>query len=331
MAARRAPFIAVETDLNKDERPAVIGDVCGYNRDEAIGKLFRLWSWCADRRLKDAPDDCDGYAVPDAVIQRFLGPKGVRGILGDGCDELALGARRPDGLIYLRGTSETVAGFRGMQASAVAGGLARAEQVRADSTRDGRGQFVSSTANRPHAESVVSTTNEVSQTIHGATPSFGIETNNQSSCSPAGNQPATSRQPAVTSVDPRSQIPDLGSDLAPPGDLVGAPLAALKPSRATRADRSVRMPDGWAPRSEELALARELGVDATKEAAGFRDHHSARGSRFVDWNAAFRTWLRNAVKFSRGGSSGAARGGAMSFFDVIDSLPHPADATERPS
>jgi hypothetical protein len=55
MAARRAPFIAVETDLTKDERPAVIADLGGYNVYEARGRLFTLWSWCADRRLKDAP------------------------------------------------------------------------------------------------------------------------------------------------------------------------------------------------------------------------------------------------------------------------------------
>ena len=81
------------------------------------------------------------------------------------------------------------------------------------------------------------------------------------------------------------------------------------------------MPDGWAPRSEELALARDLGVDPTREAASFRDHHSAKGSRFVDWHAAFRTWLRNAVRFGRAGG-GAARGGP-SFFDVLDSIPLP--------
>jgi hypothetical protein len=40
----------------------------------------------------------------------------------------------------------------------------------------------------------------------------------------------------------------------------------------------------------------------------------------VDWDAAFRTWLRNAVKFNRGGG----RGGPASFFEVLDSLPRSA-------
>jgi len=76
------------------------------------------------------------------------------------------------------------------------------------------------------------------------------------------------------------------------------------------------MPAEWAPRSDELALAKTLGVDASQELTAFRDHHSAKGTRFVDWNAAFRTWLRNAVKFNRGGG----RAPAPSFFDIVDSV-----------
>ncbi len=275
MVQRRAPFIAVETDLTKDERPAVIADIGGYNVYEARGRLITLWSWCADRRLKDAPVDCDGYAVPEAVVRRFLGADGVRGILGDGCDELALGERRPDGLIYLRGTSYTVASFRALRAWAAAGGRARVEAV----SRNGHGQFVSSTTN-------------VQQS----------------------SQPYTSYEPAATSVDPdpRSQISDPRSQT---GDRIAPP--ARKSSRASRTARSLPMPADWAPQSEEIALAKTLGVDASRELAAFRDHHSAKGTRFVDWNAAFRTWLRNSVKFSR--SSGRAP--SPSFFDVLDSLP----------
>jgi hypothetical protein len=106
-----------------------------------------------------------------------------------------------------------------------------------------------------------------------------------------------------------------------------SPVAALAQSeppaqspKRTRAERSISIPVEWAPRSDELALARELGVDPAKEHASFRDHHTAKGSRFVDWNAAFRTWLRNAVKFNRGGSARGSSGSA-SFFAILDSLP----------
>ncbi len=44
------------------------------------------------------------------------------------------------------------------------------------------------------------------------------------------------------------------------------------------------------------------------EAARFADHHDAKGNAFADWDAAFRTWMRNAVKFR--GERDANRNGA---------------------
>lgn len=35
------------------------------------------------------------------------------------------------------------------------------------------------------------------------------------------------------------------------------------------------------------------------ETRKFLDHHRAKGTLFADWNAAWRTWIRNAVEFSR--------------------------------
>lgn len=37
------------------------------------------------------------------------------------------------------------------------------------------------------------------------------------------------------------------------------------------------------------------------EFEAFSDFHAARGSRFCDWEAAWRTWVRNAVKFAARG------------------------------
>jgi hypothetical protein len=119
------------------------------------------------------------------------------------------------------------------------------------------------------------------------------------------------RESALSAPTPQSPTTD--SPVAP----------KTKGARASR-ERLQAMPAGWAPRGDELALAKTLGVDPTREGAAFKDHHSAKGSRFVDWDAAFRTWLRNAVKFNRS-SSGGSRGGP-SFFDIIDAMP----ATARP-
>jgi hypothetical protein len=138
-APRKAPCVDVRTDVHKDVRFEVLGELAGYNRYEALGRLHALWSWCVDRGLQDAPEDSDGYVVSDAVVRRFLGPNGITAILGDGCDEFALGERRADGRIYLRGTSEYVSDRRSRAVVASAGGQARA----ASAPPREQGRFVS--------------------------------------------------------------------------------------------------------------------------------------------------------------------------------------------
>jgi hypothetical protein len=41
------------------------------------------------------------------------------------------------------------------------------------------------------------------------------------------------------------------------------------------------------------------GLRLEVELAKFRDNHMAKGSKFKDWDRAFRTWLRNASEWSR--------------------------------
>jgi hypothetical protein len=77
-----------------------------------------------------------------------------------------------------------------------------------------------------------------------------------------------------------------------------------------RADRGIgkggrkvrRLMTGWpadlALTDDLRAFAADGGLDPALTWGHFRDHHQARGSTFVDWTAAFRTWCRNAVKFA---------------------------------
>lgn len=141
MSAKKAPCVDVRTDVHKDVRFEVLGELAGYNRFEALGRMHALWSWCIDRGLQDAPEHMDGYVVSEAVVRRFLGPNGVTAILADGCDEFALGSTE-DGMIYLRGTSDYVADRRARAVVASAGGAARAA-----SSRDQGGRFVAVTTN----------------------------------------------------------------------------------------------------------------------------------------------------------------------------------------
>ncbi|MBX3490880.1 hypothetical protein [Parvibaculum sp.] len=54
------------------------------------------------------------------------------------------------------------------------------------------------------------------------------------------------------------------------------------------------------------------GLVATDEFERFRNHHTARGSLFADWSAAWRTWAMNAVRFAAQKPTSAGAGPAMS-------------------
>ncbi len=74
----------------------------------------------------------------------------------------------------------------------------------------------------------------------------------------------------------------------------GEPREKRRPARTAAV-----FPGTWSPRSEERAKAAEVGLNCDAEVEAFRDHHTARGTKFKDWDAAFRTWMRNAVQFGR--------------------------------
>ncbi|HEY6036328.1 MAG TPA: hypothetical protein VIV58_18755 [Kofleriaceae bacterium] len=168
----------MRTDVHKDERFAMLGDCAGYNRYEALGRMHALWSWCVDRGLQDAPAGEDGYVVSEAVVRRFLGSNGVTAILGDDCDELALGERRDGARIYLRGTSEYVADRRARAAVAAAGGVARAA-----GGRDDTGRFVPQPTNaQPGLQPEASGTPAAAPAAVQPTPA------SSSSSSPSGSQ-----------------------------------------------------------------------------------------------------------------------------------------------
>jgi uncharacterized protein YdaU (DUF1376 family) len=78
-------------------------------------------------------------------------------------------------------------------------------------------------------------------------------------------------------------------------------------SQKTRRRPDVPLPENWVPSDRNVADAESKHLTPeriTDEADRFRDYHIARGSRFRDWDAAWRTWVSNACKFagSRGGN-----------------------------
>jgi hypothetical protein len=81
--------------------------------------------------------------------------------------------------------------------------------------------------------------------------------------------------------------------------IVGASLPSPK---VNGTHRGTIYPENFEPDERAHTLAKSYGLNVYKEQAAFRDHHAAKGSIFKDWQAAFRTWLRNSVKFAQKGA-----------------------------
>ncbi len=66
------------------------------------------------------------------------------------------------------------------------------------------------------------------------------------------------------------------------------------------------LPSDWTPADSHRERAVSEGVDLTREAELFRNHHLAKGSEFVNWDRAFTNWLIRASGYNRGrGPKGA--------------------------
>lgn len=66
------------------------------------------------------------------------------------------------------------------------------------------------------------------------------------------------------------------------------------------------LPDDFVISEANKRFATENKLSLESEFQQFVNHHASNGKTFVDWNAALRTWLGNAVKFSGGKQSGNA-------------------------
>jgi|SRR5215467_11403024 len=74
-------------------------------------------------------------------------------------------------------------------------------------------------------------------------------------------------------------------------------LARVKGALAGRRYRQkTSMPAGWIPRAEDIQALLDLGwwtFDIEDEIQSFRDHASSHASKYSDWDAAFRNWMRS--------------------------------------
>jgi hypothetical protein len=101
----------------------------------------------------------------------------------------------------------------------------------------------------------------------------------------------------------------------------GSPPNESHLPRATRALPKRKLPADYTVQERQRQWAREHvpSIDVDVETEAWRDHHLAAGSVFSDWDAAWRKWMRNAVKFQN--ERGRAVG--FSFSSVRPTAPLP--------
>ncbi|NOD75950.1 hypothetical protein GS639_07200 [Ruegeria sp. HKCCD4332] len=70
--------------------------------------------------------------------------------------------------------------------------------------------------------------------------------------------------------------------------------------REQKSTRATSLPDSWVPSKKNVQDAADRSFTEKEieyEADRFRDYHLAKGTKFKDWDAGWRTWLSNSRKF----------------------------------
>jgi uncharacterized protein YdaU (DUF1376 family) len=68
--------------------------------------------------------------------------------------------------------------------------------------------------------------------------------------------------------------------------------------KSRKAKTSIPLPEGWCPPPRATTLANSLKVDLQEIEARFRDYLASNGKQYVDYDAAFCNFIRNAPKFN---------------------------------
>lgn len=112
--------------------------------------------------------------------------------------------------------------------------------------------------------------------------------------------------PRTTDHGPRTMDhgPGAQAELIPPEANLPA-TTGLSPSRKTgkrQAREESAWPDGFEIDGDLHRYAEDAGIqfqEIPRLWERFKNHHQAKGTRFKDWRAAWRTWVGNEIKFSR--------------------------------
>ena len=113
-----------------------------------------------------------------------------------------------------------------------------------------------------------------------------------------------SRNVTVTPRDSRDSPPNERDNLTP------RKVTPPKPIGLDPKPKKHRLPVDWEPMPFKAGSMAALTVirwepgRMERELSKFRDHHTAAGSRFEDWQAAWSKWVNNSEDFQRGRNGG---------------------------
>lgn len=126
---------------------------------------------------------------------------------------------------------------------------------------------------------------------------------------PAAYAPPQMLRGAANAPTPADAAPTPAAPAPAPADaapitIINHQLTKKEPSvigataKKPKSARATILPNDFMPDDTAEKLASDFGLSLDEQQAAFSDHHSAKGTTFIDWQAAFRTWLRNASKFA---------------------------------
>lgn len=101
----------------------------------------------------------------------------------------------------------------------------------------------------------------------------------------------TNRQEPSIPIEDKSSIGDKAQN---------STESKIRSGRVRGSARKTSLPDNWAPTITAYATASKLGMtreEINHEADQFRNSAIANGRTYADWDAAFRTWIGNNVKW----------------------------------
>lgn len=142
---------------------------------------------------------------------------------------------------------------------------------------------------------------------------------------PAGDAPLEEETPQMDARNPADGCINPAGDAPEPSLTIIEPREPLCISpRAKPRKPETDLPEGWVPSDANVNHAQDKGLsmqEINDAADSFRNYHHSKQSRFRDWDAAWRTWISNAIKFGRsGGMAGKAAPGGYGQGSSIASI-----------